>query len=290
MTPSPSSGSSSGSSSGPSGPGRASSVPASASRPASRLRLKQGHLGIEESGKGPPVLFLHGVGSDKSAWRPQLDGLSDSFRCVAVDYPGYGDSSPAPAGTDRAGLARILLEAVQALGEARAHVVGLSMGGVMALEMARLAPQSILSLTLADSFAFHPDGADIDDRFQKALRSKPMPEFAASRAPALVAPACPPALVADIQAVLGSIPMQSVAWASPLVWRADARDVLKGLRIPTLVLVGAEDRITPPDLSLELAQGIPRARLGVIGGAGHLSNLEKPTEFNRLLREFLEGL
>jgi 3-oxoadipate enol-lactonase len=254
-----------------------------------RVPTSAASLSYEESGAGVPILFLHGVGSDKSAWRPQLQALSDSNRCIAIDYPGYGQSAFAAPEMDCSGLARALLEAVRSLTDGAIHVVGLSMGGVVALEMALQSPELVASLTLADSFAYHPDGQAIDNRFQDALRSKPMPEFAASRAPALVGPDCPPALVDEIQAVMSAIPTKAVAWASPIVWRADLRGRLGEIRCPTLVVVGSEDKVTPPDLSFELAQGIPGARLMVVGGAGHLSNLEKPAAFNAALAEFLAG-
>jgi 3-oxoadipate enol-lactonase len=253
-----------------------------------RLKVRGLTLTYEEAGSGPLVLFLHGVGADRRSWQPQLSGLADSFRCVAIDYPGYGGSDPAPEGSDRRWLAALLLDAVEALGGTAAHVVGLSMGGVMALEMARIGDQKLASLVLADSFAHHPDGKAIDARFQHAMMTTPMPEFASSRAPSLVSPSSPPALLAEIQAVLSEIPAKSVAWASPIVWLADARAWLKDLALPTLVIVGAEDRITPPELSLDLARGIPKAKLVVVGGAGHLSNMEQPQAFNAALRGFLD--
>src|ERR1044071_2529329 len=91
-------------------------------------------LGYEEAGAGgaTPIVFLHGVGSDKSAWRPQLRYFGRERRSLAFDYPGYGDSDPAPEGTTRDDYAAAILSAMHALGVTSAHVCGLSLGGVVA--------------------------------------------------------------------------------------------------------------------------------------------------------------
>ena len=94
-----------------------------------------------------PIVFLHGVGSDKSVWRPQLDHFGDERRAIAFDYPGYGDSDPAPEGTTRDDYAAAILSAMAALGIDRAHVCGLSLGGVVAIAIYHAAPDA---LRLAD--------------------------------------------------------------------------------------------------------------------------------------------
>src|SRR5690242_10490955 len=97
-------------------------------------------IGYDEAGSGDrtPLVFLHGVGSDKSVWRRQLDHFASERRTLAFDYPGYGDSDPAPEGTSRDDYARAMLSAMDALGIARAHVCGLSLGGVVAIAMHEL--------------------------------------------------------------------------------------------------------------------------------------------------------
>src|SRR4051812_22836426 len=117
-------------------------------------------IGYEETGGGDatPIVFLHGVGSDKSVWRPQLAHFGRTRRAIALDYPGYGDSDPAPAGTSRDDYAAAILAAMDELGVGRAHICGLSLGGVIAIAVHHISPERCRSLILADTFAVHPDG------------------------------------------------------------------------------------------------------------------------------------
>src|SRR6476469_2682942 len=130
-----------------------------------RVETISGAIGYEEGGGEPtPIVFLHGVGSDKSVWRPQLEHFGRQRRALAFDYPGYGDSGPAPAGTTRDDYASAILSAMDALGINRAHVCGLSLGGIVAIAMYHLARERCASLILADTFAVHPDGRAIYER------------------------------------------------------------------------------------------------------------------------------
>ena len=109
-----------------------------------RVATSFGQLGFEERGSGGvPLVLLHGVGSDRTAWRPQLAHFGASRRTIAFDYPGYGDSDPAPPDTSRDDYAAAILEAMESLGIGRAHVCGLSLGGVVAIAMHALASRSL---------------------------------------------------------------------------------------------------------------------------------------------------
>src|SRR6187551_3364095 len=95
-----------------------------------------GAIGVSEQGSGgTPIVFLHGVGSDKSVWAPQIEHFGRTRRAVAFDYPGYGDSDPAGEGTTRDDFARAIAAAMDSLGIADAHICGLSLGGVIAIAM-----------------------------------------------------------------------------------------------------------------------------------------------------------
>src|SRR3954469_21382711 len=123
-------------------------------------------IGYTEAGTSErtPVLFLHGVGSDKSVWHRQLDHFGAERRAIAFDYPGYGDSDPAPESTTREDYAAAILSAMTNLGVRHAHICGLSLGGVIAIALHHAAPEACASLILADSFAVHPDGRAIYER------------------------------------------------------------------------------------------------------------------------------
>src|SRR5215204_3762051 len=116
-----------------------------------RIRTSAGYeIGYEEAGGGErtPIVFLHGVGSNKSAWRPQLDHFAAERRAIAFDYPGYGESDPAPEGTTRDDYAAAILGAMRALEIPRAHICGLSLGGVVAIAIHALEPDACASLIL----------------------------------------------------------------------------------------------------------------------------------------------
>src|SRR5689334_10247105 len=103
-------------------------------------------------GEKTPVVFLHGVGSDKSVWHPQLEAFGRERRALAFDYPGYGDSDRAPEGMSRDDYATAVLSAMRELGVERAHICGLSLGGVVAIAIHAADADACASLTLADTF------------------------------------------------------------------------------------------------------------------------------------------
>ena len=247
-------------------------------------------IGFDEAGGGnaPPIVFLHGVGSDKSVWRPQLDHFAAERRAIAFDYPSYGDSDPAPAGATRDDFAAAILSAMRELGIDRAHVCGLSLGGVVAIAMHAAAPEACASLILADTFAAHPDGQGIYDRSVAA--SENIRAFAEARVDVLLAQPADPGVRAEVVETMARIDPAAYRMGAEAVWLADQFERARDIRVPTLVLCGSEDKVTPPALSLALAQLIPGARAELIEGAGHLSNLEQPEAFNSLVGSFIRGL
>jgi 3-oxoadipate enol-lactonase len=247
-------------------------------------------LGYEESGVGgaTPIVFLHGVGSDKSVWRPQLAHFKAERRAVAFDYPGYGDSDSALEGTTRDDYATSILAAMTELGIARAHVCGLSLGGVVAIAMSHLWPKRLVSLTLADTFAEHPDGQGIYER--SLAGSENLRMMAESRVDVLLAQPADPAVRSEVVETMSRIDPEAYRTGAAAVWLADQRERANDIRVPTLVLCGAEDRVTPPSLSTALTKLIPGAHCELIENAGHLSNLERPEEFNTLVGAFIRGV
>ena len=249
-------------------------------------------IGFDESGVGgaTPVVFLHGVGSDKSAWRPQLEHFGPERRAIAFDYPGYGDSDPAPEHTTRDDYAAAILSAMSDLGVERAHICGLSLGGVVAIALYTQAPERCASLILADTFAEHPDGQAILERSRAALETTTLRQMAEGRVDVLLAQPADPALRSDVVETMGRIDPAAYLIGAEAVWLADQRERAEAIRVPTLVLCGAEDRVTPPALSTALARLIPGAQQDLIEHSGHLSNLEQADEFNTLVGAFIRGV
>jgi 3-oxoadipate enol-lactonase len=247
-------------------------------------------LSYEEAGAGErlPIVFLHGVGSDKSVWRPQLRYFGRERRALAFDYPGYGDSDPAPEGTTREDLAAAILSAMRELGVERAHICGLSLGGVVAIAMHHAARSACASLILADTFAVHPEGRAIYER--SVAGSANLRGMAEARVDVLLAQPADPELRTEVVDTMARIDPAAYRIGAAAVWLADQRDHAGSIDVPTLVLVGDQDLVTPYDLSSELVDLIPDARLQTIPGAGHLSNLERADEFNAIVGEFIGGL
>lgn len=243
-----------------------------------------GKIGFERSDGDAFLVLLHGVGSDKSVWQPQLEHFAGA---IAFDYPGYSESDFRPDAT-RDDFAVAILTAMDSLGVERAHVCGLSLGGIVALAMHAIAPHRCASLILADSFAVHPDGRGIYDRSIAA--SSDMRALAESRVDVLLAPGASPGIRAEVVETMARIDPAAYRIGAEAVWLADQRDGAAAVRVPTLVLCGAEDKVTPPALSQDLASRIPGARLELTPGAGHLSNLERPATFNARVDEFLAEL
>ena len=248
-----------------------------------------GRIGVTEQGDGDamPILFLHGVGSDKSVWTPQLEHFGRTRRAVAFDYPGYGDSDPAPVDCSRDDYAASLLSAMDTLGISRAHICGLSLGGVVAIAMHEAAPERCASLVLADSFAAHPEGEAIYQRSVQASRDAGMRSLAEQRAPLLLAPSTPEAVRRDVIETMAAIDPEAYRIGARAVWLADQRERAAAIRCPTLVLVGALDPVTPPSLSEALSALIPGSAMRVIAGASHIANIDQAREFNRCVEEFV---
>lgn len=253
-----------------------------------RIVIKGGSaVGYDEAGSGDatPILFLHGVGSDKSVWRPQLAAFGQQRRAIAFDYPGYGDSDPAPETTTRDDCASAILAAMDTLSIQRAHVCGLSLGGVIAIALHHAAPGRVVSLVLADSFAVHPDGQAIYER--SLAGSGDMRALAEARTDFLLAQPADPLVRREIIETMSQISSAAYVIGARAVWLADQRTRARQVCVPTLVLCGTDDQPTPPDLSQQLAMLIRGARYEAIERAGHLTNLEQPDAFNRLVAEFL---
>lgn len=255
------------------------------------IATSRGSVGIEQvrpqHGEELPMLFLHGVGSDKSVWQPQLEAFGHFQHVIAADYPGYGESDFHPDAT-RDDFAFTMLALLDALGIERAHICGLSLGGVIAIAMAARAPDRIASLTLADTFAIHPEGQAIHDRSIAGAEMHGMGGLADARVDALLGSDPPPGLREEVVSTMAEIPLAAYRLGARAVWLADQRARAAAIDAPTLILCGEEDQITPPALSEDLAGLIPHARLAFIAGAGHLANAERPTTFNARLREHLQ--
>jgi 3-oxoadipate enol-lactonase len=221
-------------------------------------------------------------------WHPQLAHFAQQRRTLAFDYPGYGESDPAPEGTTREDYASAIVSAMHELGVNRAHICGLSLGGVVAIAMHHAASDRCASLILADTFAVHPEGRAIYER--SLAGSRDLRAMAEARVDILIAQPADQAVRTEVVETMARIDPAAYRIGAEAVWLADQRERAQAIDVPTLILVGDQDLVTPPELSSELLDLIPDARMQVIAGAGHLGNIEKPGEFNRIVGDFVRGI
>lgn len=248
-----------------------------------RLKLGRQILAYDVSGRDttrPPLLLLHAFPLDRRMWQPLIQQLEHNVQMATLDFPGLGESVGEASIDAAADAAAGLLDH---LAMPRAVVAGLSMGGYVALAFARRHPQRLAALLLADTRAGgdSAEGRLGRDRSITAVVESGVSPFARELLPKLVAPGNPAALafalaLAEIQ------PAGGVASAlAALRDRPDATAGLAAIAVPTTVVVGALDQLTPPAEAARLAAAIPGATLVEIPGAGHLSAIEAPLPFAR---------
>lgn len=245
---------------------------------------------------GTPVVLVMGLGGDSTAWAFQLAALGSRHRVLVFDNRGAGRSgSPDVPYTTRA-MAEDLLGLLDALGVARAHLVGLSLGGAIAQEAALAAPGRVASLQLHATWAGpHPYFAALVRAVRTARERLAPEEFFRALAVWLFAPATfvrqPDLIELVVQRAAEHpypTPLHAYTRQAEAALAHDARARLPGVRCPTLVAVGTADLVTPPFLAEEPARLIPGARLERLPDAGHGAIWEAPARFNQLCLEFLE--
>ena len=259
-----------------------------------RVRDVDGAISWREAGDGDVVLFLHGLGGSRTAWEPQIEALSERWRCVAWDMPGYGASAPVSPLTFEA-IADAVAGLLDQLGTDAAHLCGLSFGGHHALHTALHHPYRVRSLVLADtSAAFGGDGTDPDE--WRRLQTAPLDaglslaDIADEVIAGITAPGFEGAERDRTAAAFARIPAAGFRAACQLLPSHDVRNRLSEIQATTLVIVGELDEETPPAYAAELDEGIQNSRLEVVPAAGHLSPAEAPDVFNRLVGQFLGSL
>ncbi len=241
------------------------------------------------------LVFLHGIGGDWTNFEPQLAAFADRYQAVAWTMPGYGDSPALPEMTFPA-LARAVVALLDRLGQDRVVLVGHSLGGMIAQEVAALYPDRLAALVAAcTSPAFGKPGGDFQRQFL-AARLAPLDR---GETPADLAPGLVSAMVgADAPAAARAIAQAAMSRISAPAYRAalnclvtfDRRAELEAIACPTLLISGGEDRTASPAVMERMASHIPAARYVCLDGAGHLANLERPEAFNAALAEFLATL
>jgi 3-oxoadipate enol-lactonase len=267
----------------------------SSARAPRQVAVEGGEVAVEVRGEGRAVLFVHGFPLDRTMWRHQLAGLS-RWKRVAPDLRGVGESSPGTSEYSIGRYADDLVAVLDAVGVGQAVVCGLSMGGYVLFDLLRRYPERLRAVVLCDT---RPQADSADARRNRdelaALAAEKGPDAVAERLlPGLLAPATltdQPEVMTQCREMARRCSVVGMVGAlRAMRERADSTPLLGTIAVPTLVVVGAEDRVSPPPVAQAMAEAIPGARCVIIPGAGHVAPLEQPLAVSRVLGDFLETL
>jgi 3-oxoadipate enol-lactonase len=251
-------------------------------------------LWVEEWGSGPPLLLIMGLGASIDTWVAQREPFAAQFRVIAFDNRGAGRSECPPPPWTVAAMAEDAAGVLDALGVTRAHVLGVSLGGMIAQELAIAHPGRVASLVVAVSFA-RPDPIRrtflLHRRWARLNGAAPADESVATL-PWLLSPALinDPERLGGALALFATMPfMTAEAYGHQVDAILEHRTLerLHRVRAPTLVLAAAEDVLTPVFLSEEIAAAIPGASLRILPRGNHAALVEYPDEFNGAVLEWL---
>ena len=242
------------------------------------------HLAISVAGEGPFVLFLHGIRGNRGNWSKQLEAFSQRFRAAAWDARGYGESDDHPGQLQFEYFSGDVMRVIEHFGVKKAHLVGLSMGGRIARNVALRWPERLQSLTLVStSPGFDAMPVEEVKRFVTERRTR-SPETVRK----LLGSRARPEAFDVLWESVSRMREESFRKTLEASVAQDRGAPIENIRVPTLVVSGDEDTVYPPEMARDVARRIPGAELVMIKGAGHLVNLERPGRFNEVVMDFIE--
>ena len=254
------------------------------------------YLDAPARGAGRPrgtLVLIHGFPFNARLWEPQLALAGGGWRVVAPELRGFGDGATGPAGASVDDYAGDVIDLLDALHVEEAVIGGLSMGGYVTFAMFRHAPRYFQGMVLADtrSQADTPEGVEGRKRMIQLVRDRGVQAVTDEMMPRLLSDATTreqPEVVEQLRTLmLSSSASAVVGGLTALMTRPDSTPLLASIRCPTLIIVGAEDTLTPPALSEQMQRAIAGSQLVIIPAAGHLTNLEAPDAFNTAAGGFL---
>ncbi|WP_048815486.1 alpha/beta fold hydrolase [Methanosalsum zhilinae] len=259
--------------------------------------IKIGSLNIayKRKGKGAPIVLLHGALSDSRVWRRQLDDLSNEFTVVAWDAPGCGRSTDPPETFRLPDFADCLAEFIQEIGLDKPHILGLSFGSGLALELYRRHPNIPKSLILASAYAGWAGSLPpevVEERLKMAFKQSELPpdHVVDKWIPTLFTKSVSSTVINENKEIMSEFHPVGMRVMSVAFAEADLRDVLPTIEVPTLLLYGEKDQRSPLNIASELHSRIPTSKLVIIPDVGHVANQEAPEIFNAEIRNFLRGI
>jgi 3-oxoadipate enol-lactonase len=256
-----------------------------------RLEVNGAELAYLELGEGPLAIFVHGFPFDHTMWLDQVVALAGRCRCVAVDLRGFGASAAITEEVlSMEALAADLAALIDGLGQNQADVVSLSMGGYVALALWELYPELVRSLALLDTRpeADTPEARQRRDEMARHTLERGRGWLAETLTEALLAPGASLSARARLRSMVEGTRYETIVAAlAGMRERPDRRFLLHSISVPTLVVVGEQDRLTPPESARAMSEEMPGSHLVVIPEAGHLTPVERPQDVNEALATFL---
>lgn len=250
-------------------------------------------ISVDHLGTGDLLVFMHGIGGNKRNWHDNLPEFGKHFHAVAWDARGYGESDDYDGDLDFHDFARDLARVLDHFGARRAHVVGLSMGGRIAMDFAEHYPDRLLTLTLCDTHHGFSNFSEAKKAEFIRLRKEPLvnggepKDIAGPVAKTLVSPRAVAGAFDKLVDSMSRLHKWSYIKSIEATTRSDGHKKLGEIRVPTHVVVGADDTLTTPKIARELVAMIPGSVLTVVPDAGHLVNIEQPAAFNEAAIKFI---
>ena len=251
-------------------------------------------LALNRVGSGPLVFFMHGIGGNRTNWTAQLEAVRGSFHAIAWDARGYGDSDDYEGALDFGDFARDALRVLDQFEAERAHFVGLSMGGRIAQDFHARFPDRVATLVLCDTMSDFRGSLTPEKRAEFIrLRQAPLiagkepRDIAEALVDSLVGPSAGDLARRQLWDSIAALHKDSYLKTIEASLSFDRSAEIDRISVPTLLLYGEHDRLTPPTVGKALHERIAGSEFTVIEGAGHLSNIERPEAFNAALLAFL---
>ena len=258
--------------------------------PRKTIEVNGANVSFIESGSGPVLFLMHGIGGNSRSWTKQFEGLTSKYRIIAWDAPGYGDSELRKSNlADYVAAAEGLLAA---LGVERVNVLGHSMGGVIAQGLAGLGTIELDKLILSSTFMGHGEskGEPLQAGYLARLNdiAKLSPEeFGQARAKTMLAKPTSDEIFQEVANIASAVRKPGLLAACEVLNYSDTSQILKNFSKPVLVVTGRHDKIVTPDRSIDMTAHIANSQHIQFLNSGHAAYLEEPLAYNDALSRFL---
>ena len=253
-------------------------------------------ISINYDGQGDLIIFLHGIGGNKDNWNSNIISLSDEYLCVAWDARGYGESGDYSGNLDFDDMIEDLLLIFDYFQKKEAHIIGLSMGGQIACLFYEKFPKMVRSMILCNTH-FGLGKLDkkeitkfVNSRKEPLLNGLEPKDIAFPVANSLIGDPNNKNALSQLVNSMKKLHKESYLKTIDASLTTTHDHIFKEINIPTLIIVGEKDKLTPPDMAYKIHALIKNSKISILKNAGHLTNIEKPELFNKIVLKFLKNI